>query len=159
MNYSTILTAILLTILFSQCERKTESGSQTPAVNEIAETESGIRDGWARPAKAGRMSAAYFTLVNGTATADTLIGARSDAAINTEVHLSFMNDEGLMAMEEQEMVPVPAGTSLEFKQGGLHIMLIQPEKDLVEGDSVRITLEFVSGQELKGIVPVKMQGM
>jgi copper(I)-binding protein len=137
-----------------QCQNRDET---KPAMESDMQIKEGVRitDGWARPTKAGRMSAAYFTLENGYDTADTLVAARSNVAENTQIHLSYKNADGLMAMEEQEFVPVPAQNSVEFKQGGLHIMLIQPEKDLQPGDSVRVTLAFVSGKEISAFVPVR----
>ena len=58
-------------------------------------------------------------------------------------------------MEEQEFVPVPANASVMFKQGGLHIMLIQPDNDINEGDSVAVELTFKSGRTLSAQVPVR----
>lgn len=147
----------LMAFLFTQCN--TEPPSETsPQVAEEQQNTISLSEGWARPTKAGRMSAAYFLLENSTESADTLISATSNAAINTQIHLSYMNDAGLMAMEEQDQVPVPASSTVEFKQGGLHIMLIQPEKDLDPGDSVRVTLKFLSGRELSSVVPVRSPG-
>lgn len=114
-----------------------------------------LADAWARPSKAGMMSAAYFTIKNGLTTADTLLSASSDASPNTQIHLSFKTEDGLMAMEEQAFVAVPAQAEVEFKQGGLHIMIIQPIKELAEGDSISLTLSFSSSLELQTKVPIK----
>lgn len=147
---SSFLTSILGTlILISACSSEPSEPQQTNDC--ILE----IQDAWARPGKAGMMSAAYFTIINKTGTADTLLSASSDASPDTQVHLSFMNSDGLMAMEEQGFVEIPNDDSVLFKQGGLHIMIIKPERDLVEGDTVKLTLELASGTSLKVHAPVK----
>lgn len=154
MNLRILLYCGLLAFLITQCDSKPRSDTSPQQAEQLQETIM-IIDGWARPAKAGRMSAAYFKLQNGTNRADTLISATSDATVNTQIHLSYKNDSGLMAMEEQDQVAVPAASIVEFRQGGLHIMLIQPEKDLNPGDSVRVTLNFLSGMELSSKIPVR----
>jgi hypothetical protein len=139
-----------LLIQLSSCNQKTE---QKPVDNKTIE----LTDGWARPGKAGMMSAAYFNIINNTNAPDTLLSVNSDASSNTQIHLSFENEEGLMAMEEQEFVVAPVGETVQFKQGGLHIMIIQPDKDLAEGDSVKLELTFSSGNIMQYSVPVRLQ--
>jgi len=153
MKLSLPLSFLLLSFMLIQCDQKTDpnANSSTESLNSTWS----MQDGWVRPAKAGRMSAAYFNLQNPSQTADTLIAAASDVTANTQIHLSFKNEEGLMAMEEQKMVPVEPGETVSFKQGGLHIMLIQPEKDLNPSDSVRITLYLLSGDSIATTLPVE----
>ncbi|MEQ9308188.1 MAG: copper chaperone PCu(A)C [Balneolaceae bacterium] len=114
-----------------------------------------ISDGWARPGKAGMMSAAYFKIINGTSSADTLFSVESDASTNTQIHLSFQNEDGLMSMEEQPYVVIPAQSEVEFKQGGLHVMIIQPTNDLLEGDSLSLKLFFNSMTKFDLKVPIR----
>ncbi|GAB5407668.1 MAG: hypothetical protein BalsKO_00330 [Balneolaceae bacterium] len=114
-----------------------------------------VSEGWARSGKVGMMSAAYFKILNGTSTADTLFSVQSDASTNTQIHLSFQNEEGLMSMEEQPFVAIPAQSEVEFKQGGLHIMIIQPTKDLMEGDSLTLSLNFGSYKGMVAKVPIR----
>lgn len=114
-----------------------------------------VTDGWARPGKTGMMSAAYFKLINGTSTADTLLRIESNASPNTQIHRSFQTEDGLMGMEEQPFVLIPAQSEVEFKQGGLHVMIIQPEKDLIDGDSISLKLYLSSSKILDVNVPVK----
>ncbi|MBO6523281.1 MAG: copper chaperone PCu(A)C [Balneolaceae bacterium] len=117
-----------------------------------------ITDGWVRPTKAGKMSAAYFKLKNETATTDTLLRISSDVTSTTQIHESFETDDGLMGMREQKFVALPKGETIAFKQGGLHVMIIQPDLDLVEGDSVTLTLQFSSSKDLEISLPIKASG-
>ena len=124
--------------------------NEPKSTNEIT-----LSDGWARPGKAGMMSAAYFKINNGTAISDTLLSIESDASSNTQIHLSFKNEEGLMSMEEQKFILLPAQSEVVFKQGGLHVMIIQPDQDLQEGDSLSLKLHLSSSKELIAKIPIR----
>lgn len=150
--YKPIILCISFFLMLSCSESENKVQPEKTAIEPSGVME--VKDGWARPAKAGMTSAAYFHLMNGTAETDTLIAASSDVSDNTQVHLSYMKDE-MMVMEEQDAVPVPAGETVPFKQGGYHIMFIQPDNDINEGDSVALTLYFSSGDSLMTKVEVR----
>jgi hypothetical protein len=56
-----------------------------------------------------------------------------------ELHRTEMR-EGVARMIEQERVEIPAGASVAFEPGGLHLMLFDPPEPLRAGDSVQIEL-------------------
>ena len=89
----------------------------------------------------GSISAAYMVIYNTSSQADRLLEASSKIAHSTELHISEVKD-GVMSMHPVDSVDVPAEGSAELKPGGLHIMLIGIEKDLVAGEKVPLTLEF-----------------
>lgn len=101
-----------------------------------------VLDAWARPGFRGDNSAVYLTINNQTNQSDGLIGASSDVAGGTEIHLSSMDAAGTMTMERQDLVVIPAKDSIELAPGGLHIMLVILGKDLSVGDTFPVTLEF-----------------
>lgn len=117
-----------------------------------------ITDGWVRPGRAGMMSAAYFNIKNATSNPDSLLRISSDVTPTTQIHESYLTEDGLMGMREQEFVVLPKNETVPFKQGGLHVMIIQPERDLAEGDSVTFTLQFSSAKDLEISLPVKTPG-
>ncbi len=49
---------------------------------------------------------------------------------------------GMMRMQPVEAVSVPAGGTVEFKPGGLHVMLMDLRRDLKPGDTFSLTLRF-----------------
>lgn len=151
MKYPSILLILGVLFIFIGCapEPKQSTGC-TDCVIEV-------QDAWTRPGKADMMSAAYFTVINRTGTPDTLLSARSNVSPDTQIHMSFMNEDGLMAMEEQKYVALPDGDTVIFKQGGLHVMIIRPEKDIAVGDTVKLTLQLSSGRSLKVDAPVKQR--
>lgn len=139
--------------LFS-CSEKAEPQKNTPTVTNSIE----VTDGWARPGKTGMMTAAYFTISNGTNRADTLIGVGTDVTENAQIHRSYETEDGLMGMEHQPFVPISSGAHVEFKPGGLHIMIIQPTMDLNEGDSLSLELTFSSSKTEMIKVPIQQSG-
>lgn len=110
---------------------------------------------WMRSGLKDGNSAAYMTLTNFTDADVALIGASSDAAAAAEVHLSSMGADGVMKMEKQDSVAIPAGEALELKPGGYHIMLIGLTRELIVGDEVTLTLHFDGFDDLTLTVPVQ----
>ena len=120
-----------------------------------------VKDAWARPASAGENGAAYFVIENGTAAGDTLLSVSSEIASATEVHMSMGDDNGVMSMQMQESIPVPAKDTVKFEPGGLHVMLIGLKQELKIGDEFELTLHFKNHADitLKVIVKEAMMGM
>ena len=137
-----------------------------------------VQDAWARPAINGNNgisvsgtypnfnvngsnlwrttgNAAYFIIENDTSSEDTLLSVTSDIASAVEVHMSMMDGNGVMSMQMQEAVTVPSGKTLEFKPGGLHVMLIRLNQDLKIGDTISLTLIFEKTGSRTIVVTVK----
>ena len=51
-------------------------------------------------------------------------------------------------MVEVEKLELPTGEAVEFRPGGLHLMLMGPMRPLRAGDSVAMQLQFEGRQEL-----------
>lgn len=114
-----------------------------------------VKDFWARPGLNGQNSAIYFTIQNPAGKADKLLSAATEVAQSTELHMSMMNAEGVMSMIEQEFIEVPANSTVEFKPGGLHVMLVGLEQDLPAGANLSLRLQFENAGEIQLDVPVK----
>ena len=113
-----------------------------------------VHDAWARAsAGAASTAAAYVTLMGG-ARSDQLVGVSTPVAATAEVHKSFV-ESGVMKMRAAPDVPVPAGGTLTFAPGGLHIMLMGLKQPLVAGQSFPLTLIFAQAPALT--VDVKVQ--
>lgn len=106
-----------------------------------------------RPAASGGTSAAYFVYQNKFDKPDTLISVSSEVSSLTQIHESYKSEDGMMGMREQKEVVISSGEKLIFKQGGLHIMLIDLQEDLNSGDSVAVELEWkVAGRVSKKLL-------
>ena len=118
-------------------------------------------DVWARTGMAGGNSAVYMMLVNGTSADDELLSASSDVAEAVELHESKMGANGEMQMIPQASILLAAGAKVEFKPGGLHVMLIGLKQELKIGDEFELTLHFKNHADitLKVIVKEAMMGM
>lgn len=116
---------------------------------------------WARTGMAGGNSAVYMILANGTGADDELLSASSEIAGAVELHISQVGVNGEMQMIQQESVPLAAGARVEFKPGGLHIMLIGLKQELKVGETFELTLHFKNHADivLKVIVKEAMVDM
>ena len=143
MNNKSLISAILLTtLLVSACGTRGEFK---------------VMDAWARPAASGDNGAVYFILSNATDTDDRLLSVSTDVASVAEVHMSMMDDNGVMSMQMQEALAVPAQQEIIFKPGGLHIMLVDLTQDLKLGDTITLILNFKEAGSLTIEVPVREQ--
>jgi copper(I)-binding protein len=98
---------------------------------------------WARPGKSGDNSAAYFTINNLDGQGDSLLSASTDVAQAAELHMSMMQG-GAITMQRQDQVDIPVSGKVEFRPGGLHVMLIGLNRDLKAGDTFTLTLTFAN---------------
>jgi copper(I)-binding protein len=135
---SITLVLILVTLMLSACQ---------PASNGPKIVTSGV---WGRPspmmAKAG---AVYVLIENQGNQADRLVGASSAAAKTVEVHESYMDANGTMGMRPVEGgLEIPAGSKVELKPGGYHIMLIDLVNPLEVGSKITVTLKFEKSGEI-----------
>jgi copper(I)-binding protein len=104
-----------------------------------------ISDAWGRPSPTVATTGAFFmTIKNDQADDDALINAVSPACGTVELHESYMNDEGAMAMRPiaDSKVEIPAKGSTILEPGGLHLMCIDKIQDFAEGAELELTLQF-----------------
>jgi copper(I)-binding protein len=107
------------------------------------------RSAWARPADSGATSAVYFVLGNSGAQSDTLTGVESvGLADATEMHVSTQHD-GMMHMSRVTSLPLPGDDSVAFRPLGAHVMLTGLLRPLSVGDTVTVTLRFISGRSVE----------
>ena len=110
-----------------------------------------VKDAWVREVPpTSKASAAYMVLENKGDQPDKLISATNNVSKVTELHETVDGK-----MRRINAIEVPAGKSVELKPGGLHIMLINLEKPIKEGDNVELTLKFEKSGEIKITAPVK----
>ena len=114
-----------------------------------------VTDAWVRPAPAGQNSAIYFQIDNPSTSPDSLLSASTSIAQATELHKSEMDSSGVMSMHPQDSVEIPASDVVEFKPGGLHVMMINLNQDLAPGSTILLTLKFEKAGEITLEVPVE----
>jgi len=97
------------------------------------------------------VAAVYLVIRNPTTQADTLIDVATPSARRAELHLQVTQDGMMFQMERVATLPVPAGDSVSFTPGGLHIMLFDLTTRPAAGDTVDLVLRFRHA----GTVPVR----
>ena len=72
---------------------------------------------------------------------DELVRASSPAAAAVELHRTEI-DDGRATMTELDAVTIPAGETVAFRPGGLHLMVVLPDETVTEGGTFPLTLHF-----------------
>ena len=119
-----------------------------------------IEDPWARSSpKMAKAGAAYMILTNNGGESDTLLSASTDAAEVVEFHESFMDENQVMKMRPIEggVIEVPAGSSVELKPGGMHLMLIKLASPLEAGTQISLALNFEKSGEVSVALPISQE--
>lgn len=104
-----------------------------------------VEDAWARPSPQGAPAAAfYMTIANHSPQQDALLQVSSDHCEAVEIHLSEIDEAGVMRMApvEDGRLPIPAGETVLLEPGGLHIMCVGLTRPLLEGEQAALLLEF-----------------
>ncbi len=111
------------------------------------------------PLGAGRVAAAYMTLVDTGGQGDRLLRAESDIAERVELHTHIREQTPgghvVMKMRQVPHIDIPAGGDTRLRPGGLHVMLIGVRRKLRPGDSFRLRLEFEKAGPVEITVPVR----
>lgn len=87
------------------------------------------------------VASAQLTIKNDTNAADVVTGVTSDSG-TASIHRSGTDAAGRSTMTRVERLDVPSGKTVEFKSGGLHVMLEDPPTPLEVGDKVSLTFRF-----------------
>ncbi|MGS2722035.1 copper chaperone PCu(A)C [Paraglaciecola aestuariivivens] len=89
-------------------------------------------------------SSAYFSIENSSSEEVVLVSAKANFVDKAEIH-AHIHENNMMRMQKQEQVVIPAGKSLTFEPGGLHIMLFGLHQPLKEGQFLGLSLQTQSG--------------
>lgn len=100
-------------------------------------------------------AAVRMIIENGTDTDDELVSATASVADGSTMHESGMDGEGRATMETLDGLAVPAGETVIFAPGGLHVMLTGLTGDLAAGDTFDIELTFAEAGAMT--VPVTVE--
>ena len=109
------------------------------------------------PAVAGNPAAVYFTITN-DGTNDVMIRSASVMGAQSAVIHTVTPFDGRMDMQEITQLGVPAGESVEFVPGALHIMALEVDPGLQVGGESEVTLTFVGGDKISFPVTIRAPG-
>lgn len=95
------------------------------------------------------VAAGFLSIRNRGSQDDRLLAVRSDAAERVEIH-EVRHEDGMARMRQLvDGLPLPAGSTIELKPGGYHLMFITPGRGFVAGNQIKATLVFANAGELE----------
>jgi len=113
-----------------------------------------MEGGWIRMPPAPRpMLAGFGRIANRCKDAQELVAVRSPRFGEVSLHETNMVD-GVSRMREIERLPIAAGGQAVLQPGGLHLMLMQPDAALAEGERVPLMLVLADGHEIPATLTV-----
>lgn len=93
----------------------------------------------------GSNATAGYALIKNITNKDVQITLKKVSPFTAvELHETVQKD-GRMAMQKVESLKIESGKSIELKQGGNHIMLFDPTKEVKDGDVLKVEFE-ISGK-------------
>ncbi|GBD24586.1 hypothetical protein HRbin29_02268 [bacterium HR29] len=101
------------------------------------------------------VSSVYMHIENRGSQADRLVGVACPLAGMAQIH-EVVTEGGQSKMQEMAHgLEIPPGGHVELKPGGYHIMLMDLERPLQEGETIEVTLRFERAGEITIAVPVR----
>lgn len=88
------------------------------------------------------VAGAFLTIANTGNEDDVLIAVSSPLSERGEVHEMKMDGDTMKMRKMADGLVIPAGETVELKPGGYHLMFMQLNAPLVEGEMAEVTLEF-----------------
>lgn len=117
-----------------------------------------IAGAWASTTpKGATMAAGYLTVGNAGLADDRLLSATSTRAASVDVHEMSLAGKTMKMRSTQNGVAVPAGGSVAFKQGGLHLMFTGIDAPFAEGQTIPVKLVFEKAGEVEVALAVSSQ--
>lgn len=114
-----------------------------------------VKNAWVRPAVQGQMGTGAFMTLTAPKGA-RLIGAASSVAGVTEIHEMAM-EGNVMKMRAVPYLDLPAGTSVELKPGGYHVMLMDLNRALAIGEKITIDFRIETADGKRATLPVQVE--
>ncbi len=99
------------------------------------------------PAVSGNPAALYFTISNDGSADQMMRAIHVPGSESTQFHetVQWPNE---ISMQELLQVNVPAGESVTFEPGGMHVMVFGLPESLEPGGELEVTLSFVRGDKV-----------
>ena len=99
------------------------------------------------PVKSAQVVAGFAELVNHANSELRVTGVSSEAFDRSEIHRTVVEND-IAKMRKQDAIVIPAHSTVTLEHGGLHIMLMQPKKQLAAGEEIVVQLELEDGKSL-----------
>lgn len=114
-----------------------------------------IEDAWMPEPANPQVGVVYLAVSNTATTDDAVTAVRTSASPDADLCNTESTESGAAVMRVVEEIPVPAGGTTTFVDGGYHVMVNDIPEPLSIGDALTVTLAFASGTEMEVEVPVQ----
>lgn len=149
MRMPSIVCLLLSACLLAGCGGDAPSAALEPAATHNAWIRLGPPD--------AMMLAGYLRIDNPSNQPMRLRSIQSDAFGAIELHRTEVVD-GVSRMREVPSLSIAPGGSVVLEPGGMHLMLMQPQRALREGDNVAISFAWDQGEsQLTEILPFQVR--
>lgn len=118
-----------------------------------------IEGAWSKAMLPGqKVGGGFLTIANKGSADDKLISAASPVSPSVQIHeMAVVNDVMEMRQLTDSLV-IPAGQTVEFKPGGLHLMFMDVPEPFKEGGTVPVTLTFEKAGVAEVMLPIAPAG-
>lgn len=144
--------ALVMTLVVEPTKKETGQGE----IEVNTQTRLVAQNAFAWIPPAGGSGAIYLQIIN-PRKEDVLVAASTPIAERAELHMHVHNN-GIMQMQEVGEIIIPTGSTVEFRPGGLHIMLFGLKEVPPVGTTFELKLRFKSRGTLKVPVVVRPLG-
>lgn len=114
-----------------------------------------VMDAWVRAAPPTmKMTAGYLSVMNMSDHELALVGVKSPDFDHVEMHVTRI-ENGVASMQEVKQVTVPAGGTLAFAPGGMHLMMFGLKPAAAAKGVASLDLEFADGSTVHVDAPIR----
>ncbi|OEY99429.1 MULTISPECIES: copper chaperone PCu(A)C [Stenotrophomonas] len=143
-----MITKPFVCVLLGLCAAAASAGAAEPACVSLT-------GGWVRlPPPGMTMAAGYGTIRNDCKAAVTVVGVGSKASDDVSLHETTMAD-GVSRMRAVETLAIAPGGTAELKPGGLHLMLMEPVRQLKEGEQLPVRFSLEDGRKVDSTLQLR----
>jgi copper(I)-binding protein len=132
------VTVIVVLLLIAACGARNQQPTAAITVDEA----------WIRPALASGNTAAYMSIANHTDTPITLTSITADFAGIVQIHQTVVENDIAHMQHIENGMRIGAGETLNLQPGGYHVMMMNVQQALNEGDKVSLGLTFDNGETM-----------
>jgi len=132
------VTVIVVLLLIAACGARNQQPTVAITVDEA----------WVRPALASGNTAAYMRITNHTDIPITLTSISADFAGIVQIHQTVVENDIAHTQHLENGMRIGAGETLNLQPGGYHVMMMNVQQALNEGETVSISLTFDNGETM-----------
>ena len=105
------------------------------------------------PPQNGKVLSGYLTINNMGEMNDRLVSINSEIAMRNEIHEMKMDGDVMSMRPLTDGVEIEAGSTVNLKPGGIHLMIMGVEKSIKTSDKIKFFLKFLEHDRIASQKP------